>query len=843
MATANTITQRIALEGAREIAKQLADLGVTGDRAFRQIAAAAQEATAPMGAFQRRVLELQQTIGAAGAAIGAHFANIGAAAGVMAGRIGVLQAAIAAAGTAAVLFIRSGVRAANEIEDTAVSLGLSTGAYQQLQFAAAAASVEQEKFANGMKFLAKNVADAAKEQADVLVKWQEKLGVVSVGALDAFNRIGAGAESMRDRLLRMGVRVAESGPLVGAFDRQMQALGVRFLEASRNTTVAENQLSEAGRAIERLRVSVVDASGGMRPLEDVLGDLAEAFQRLGRGPQATALALQIFGRQGHAMLPLLMRGRAGVEELRKAFVDLGLALTEKDAAASEEAIGAFARLSVTLEGIKIKLATIFAPGLAAIVNAVTDAIARNQGALRAWAQDIAGRVRPIIDDFVALLSGKTPAKGGFVDSVVQSLTVFRDSVVNLIGGTIIPAFRGLMQVLDAVAAGINKVFGARFSGADIAIIAVIGQMTGVFSVLSATALAAAAALAALFSAFKLLASPLGLLARGIAAVAAGLVGLIGLPATIVAGLALLAAAIIAFWPQVSAALSVLGEGIKNALSAVWDDVVRLFLAAWDGAVAGLGRIWNGIESAAVAAVAVIAQIWNGLRTLLAGGWDAAREAAGAALNGIVDVVAQLPGRIAGALSGLAEILAAPFRDAAGRIQTILQPVADFVRRILDGIANIRLPSFGGAPSGGGSGFARGTDRPLRGPGTWTSDSIPAWLSRGEAVLQAPAVAALMRAFGSGVVGVLNNFHRLSQATRLQLSLDGLLDRLALPPIPRFAAGGLVESRPASLRPVTLVIDGQRVAGLNANEEAFDALQRLAALKRVRLAGRRQSAYR
>jgi phage-related protein len=842
MAT-NAITQRIALEGAREIAKQLADLGVTGERAFRQIAAAAQDATSPMGGLQRAILAARQTLSDVGASVGEHFTQIADAAGHMAGRLGLLQAAIAAAGTAGVLFIRSGVRAANEIEDTAVSLGLSTGAYQQLQFAAAAASVEQDKFANAMKFLAKNVTEASTQQTQALIKWQQQLGVVSVGVLDAFNKIGAGADLMRERLAQMGVRVVESGPLVGAFDRQLRALGVRFVDASRNVTDSGEKLSEAGKAIERFNVSVIDASGNIRPLEDVLGDLAEGFKRLGRGPEATALALQIFGRQGIAMLPLLIRGRTGVEELRKAFVDLGLALTETDAAASEEAIGAFARLSVTLESIKIKLATIFAPGLAAIVNAITDAIARNQGALRAWAQDIAGRIKPAIDDFVALLSGKAPTRGGFVDSIVQTLSSLRDSVTGLIG-RIVPAFRGLMQLLDHVAAAINRVLGANLSGADVAVIAIVGQISGAFSLLSAVALAAAAALAALLSAFRLLGGPLALAARGLLAVGAALIGLVGLPATIVAGLALLATAMVAFWPQVRAALGALGEGIRNALSPAWDEMVRAFLFAWEGAVSGLSRIWQGIVSLATSGVAVIGQIWNNLQARLGQGWEAIVQAAVTAFDGIVAFVAELPGRIAGALSGLAEIITAPFNDAAGRIQAILQPVADFVRRILDSIASINIPFFGGSTSGGGSGFARGTDRPLRGPGTWTSDSIPAWLSRGEAVLQAPAVAALMRAFGSNVLGLLNNFHRLPQSARLQFSMDGLLDRLALPPIPRFAGGGFIEPHPqAALRPLTLVIDGQRVAGLSANEEAFDRLQRLAALKRVRLAGRRQSAYR
>jgi hypothetical protein len=967
---AATIAQRIALEGAREIAKELAELGITGERALRQIAGAAQEATLPMTAFERRVADMRQALSSAAAnaraaagEIGTQLGNIAAAVGDTAKRFGVLAGAVAAAATGFALFVRSGVRAANEIEDTAASLGLSTDSYQRLQFAAAAASIEQDKFANGMKFLAKNVADAAQASAEALVQWRERLGVVSVGAIDAFNKIGAGADLLRDRLIRMGVRVATEAPFEGAFDRQLTALGVRFVELSRNVQTADNKLSEVGRAFDRLGVSVVDASGAMRPLEDIVGDLADRFARLGRGPEATALALQIFGRQGHAMLPLLLRGRNGVRELAEAFTALGLALTEQDVRASEEAIGAFTRLSNIVENLKIKLASIFAPQLATLVNAITGALARNQAALRAWAQQIAERARPVIDDFVAVLSGRAPTAGGLVDSIVQSLTGFAARVRELIQGAVIPAFETLMGLLDRLARAVNAVFGTNLTGRDVAIIAVVGQITGAFSLLLTTTTALAAIFVALGTAIGALGLPalaaaavlaegaLQRLAQGFGLSEAAAKSLVlALKAAAIAGLVFAGpagwiAAVILAAPQVVGAIQDmidaltrfqaaargraeavrqlnqadrellrLGEGeiarredagpllerrrqllaqleqagresadrrveaeqaaaqrieqlqrnaadsigkaaseaakqVEGALSgadrqvgqlkSAFDDLARSIRTVGQEAqrssiaVRGVsetpltpGAPTSGAKPPGVIDLKPVEDAAAALRAILDQLMAAAGERAQGMVNAITNAVSALPAAVDAALAGLADIIAAPFQQAADRIEQILAPVAQRVRDILADIDRVGSGNFGAI----GSPFAFGGL--VRGPGTATSDSIPAWLSRGEFVVRAAAVEH----YGAALFAALN-------ALRLpRFGFGGLIEEIKrLPPL-SFADGGLVPAAVAA-RPVTLIINGERVNGLTANEDALDSLQRIAALKRVRLAGRRQSAYR
>jgi hypothetical protein len=76
---------------------------------------------------------------------------------------------------------------------------------------------------------------------------------------------------------------------------------------------------------------------------------------------------------------------------------------------------------------------------------------------------------------------------------------------------------------------------------------------------------------------------------------------------------------------------------------------------------------------------------------------------------------------------------------------------------------------------------------IRGPGSGTSDSIPAWLSNGEYVINAASV----RRLGTGFLHSLNSF-----------ALGGLVG----PPAMRFAAGGLAASSSGGT-PVNLHIGG------------------------------------
>jgi hypothetical protein len=122
---------------------------------------------------------------------------------------------------------------------------------------------------------------------------------------------------------------------------------------------------------------------------------------------------------------------------------------------------------------------------------------------------------------------------------------------------------------------------------------------------------------------------------------------------------------------------------------------------------------------------------------------------------------------------------------------------------------------------------------IGGRGTGTSDSNLAWVSRGEHIMPARAVAQ------PGVLAFLEALRR--SGGNLSHVLDGM-GRFALGglvPRPAFAGGGAV----GSMSHVTIQFPGlQPIGGLRASAEVVDQLQRAAALAQVRSGGRKPSRY-
>jgi hypothetical protein len=72
--------------------------------------------------------------------------------------------------------------------------------------------------------------------------------------------------------------------------------------------------------------------------------VAEKFSRMQDSTTKTALAIQIFGKGGAALIPFLNEGKEGLERLRQVSDDLGLTWQQKDITAAKE----FAKASNSL---------------------------------------------------------------------------------------------------------------------------------------------------------------------------------------------------------------------------------------------------------------------------------------------------------------------------------------------------------------------------------------------------------------------------------------------------------------------------------------------------------------
>ncbi len=223
-------------------------------------------------------------------------------------------------------------------------------------------------------------------------------------------------------------------------------------------------------------------------------------------------------------------------------------------------------------------------------------------------------------------------------------------------------------------------------------------------------------------------------------------------------------------------------------------------------------------------------------------WDDIKEAGQAAWDAITNLWSDLGDVIGGFADEMADRLISAFESAIDFITAALNRLIRLAKRAV-AFAKDLFADGGPVPSGG-SGFKAGGrvladgGGPLRGPGTKTSDSILARLSRGEFVIRAAAVDR----YGPGLFAALNSL-KLPKGALPGFSMGGLIDgltasmaSLAPVPVPVYAAGGAVAASGQTGRPITIVLDGQQF-NLTAEDAVAESLARTALGQERRRAGR------
>lgn len=112
---------------------------------------------------------------------------------------------------------------------------------------------------------------------------------------------------------------------------------------------------EAAAVFDSLGVKVKNNDGTLRSSEEVLKDIAQRFSEFADGSTKTAYAVELFGRSGAKLIPLLNSGRDGLAEMADEARALGVVFDEKAAKSAERFNDNLTRLGQAAQGLKIEL--------------------------------------------------------------------------------------------------------------------------------------------------------------------------------------------------------------------------------------------------------------------------------------------------------------------------------------------------------------------------------------------------------------------------------------------------------------------------------------------------------
>ena len=201
-------------------------------------------------------------------------------------------------------------------------------------------------------------------------------GALSITALSAFVKTSIdAADAASKSASAVGLAVEEYTAL--QYAAELAGVGGAELDAglsklNRTIDAAANGGAAQAETFDRLGISVQDASGKIKSGDQILAEVADKFQTLPNGVQKSAIAMELFGRSGAKLIPLLNGGAEGLEELRKEAEALGLVISTDMAAQSEVFNDNLTRLGKATTGAGNSIANDMLPSLVEVSELLVD---------------------------------------------------------------------------------------------------------------------------------------------------------------------------------------------------------------------------------------------------------------------------------------------------------------------------------------------------------------------------------------------------------------------------------------------------------------------------------------
>jgi len=444
---------------------------------------------------------------------------------------------------------------------------------------------DTKAFNSAMRGLATSVNDVGRELAGIGAKFAAIGGAAAGGMIAATVAFGSAGSALLDMSKRTGMSVEALGRLGFAAEQNgatLEDVSKGVINLNRSFAEASNGSKEATASFARLGLSMAQLSG-MTP-EERFRAIVGALAAIPDPAVRAALAMQLFGKAGVQLLPMIADGTAGLDEMAAKAEELGIVMST-DSAKSANAFGsALTSMHRAVGAISNAIGSALAPTLTEIANILTI----NAAAIAKYINENKGLV---------LIALKVAA-GVFATGV--ALTVVGNTMLGLTRGV-----QGLAQVFKIVASPIvitGKALYAMGSGAML----VIRSLAGVG--------AAAASAFMTFARMALIASTsvVSFAASAISGIATYLMGLAGATASTIASTMSMAAAwLLPLAPFLLLAAAVAGAGalfysfggdIAGALAPVADlasTAGSSISTAFSGVVADASVVFGDLKATAV----------------------------------------------------------------------------------------------------------------------------------------------------------------------------------------------------------------------------------------------------
>jgi hypothetical protein len=286
------------------------------------------------------------------------------------------------------------------------------------------------------------------------VKLGRDIGIALAAGATAFSALIKSAINTADEMSKLAQSTGLSTEALSQLDYAAKLSGVNDLGGSLtkfNRTIAEAAQGTAAQAdaFKALGIDVRSADGALKDSETLLLEVAEAFSQYEDGAAKTAVAMDLFGRSGANLIPLLNAGADGIAEMRKEADSFGLTLDAATGKAAEAFNDNLSRMGEMVRGVALRSAAELLPAMEGVSSVFVDTLKDTEAVDKAMAG--------LAMTFKTVVSAGIVVKNAF-DIVGKSLGAMAAYVTTLVTQGFSAAQKLNQELYDDIASDFTDIF-------------------------------------------------------------------------------------------------------------------------------------------------------------------------------------------------------------------------------------------------------------------------------------------------------------------------------------------------------------------------------------------------
>ena len=390
-------------------------------------------------------------------------------------------------------------------------------------------------------------------------------------------------------------KLAYAGRMSGVETEKLSASLVKFDRMVAEATGGNKTYMQT---FEDLGIKIKDSAGNLRQPNEIFEDVADIFHNTEDGIGKTALAVELFGKSGADLIPMLNDGKAGLKAFYAEAERLGLALSNEMIAKGDAFSDQLENIGEQVKGVKLQLGAALIPAL----SAATEKISKVIDKITKWVQEnpelaaTIGNIAMTTGKWIAILGTAAIAIGSVAFIILQFRKAFRamsDAVT--IGISIFKNIKNTFLVVDKAMKGYTKT----------------QKLATVATKLFNKALKANPILTII---------------------------------SLIIALGAVVYSVIKNWDKIAAWFKKLWDSIVGIFKAAWEAIKKVWGAVtgwfsnlWGGIKAGVGKAWEGIKNTISKTREGVQKAWGSVKGWFSNLWNGVKNVTGKAWQGVKSV--------------------------------------------------------------------------------------------------------------------------------------------------------------------------------------------------------------